>query len=125
MSLDVREIAQKKNSEDDGGVTLGSEQSRLHLGDSGLRMRSRDFTGEGAESTLELNKEGVSLTGANITLDASLENIFLGGGFSFNPELMTGIPSTLTTPIPVLKATPFSSMRPLLDKAKNIGKLFQ
>lgn len=124
MSLDVRDIAAKKASEDDGGVAMGSSTSRIYLGDSGFSVKSQDASGEGSEGTISLSKDQVFLEATKIVLSADLDSIFLGGGFSFNPELMTGLPSTIVSPIPVLKITPFSAFKSIVDKARNIGSMF-
>lgn len=38
-----------------------------------------------------------------VSFSSAIENIKVGGIFRFNPMLSTGIPSSMVTPIPVLK----------------------
>lgn len=63
-----------------------------------------DFTQivAGANS-ITTTKDGGNFVQGPLSISSSISNIKVGGIFRFNTMLSTGIPSTMITPIPVLK----------------------
>lgn len=67
----------------------------------------------GANSITSTKDSGNYILGP-VSISSSINNIKVGNIFRFNPMLSTGIPSTMVTPMPVLK----------IDlPIKNIGQL--
>lgn len=56
----------------------------------------------GPISVTATNDAGVFINGP-LSISSSIHNIKVAGIFRFNSMLSTGIPSTMTTPVPVLK----------------------
>ena len=119
MSLDIKEIYRKRNTEEDKGVSMGTEEldSRLHLGESHSSITHGD-------SKLHMNGDQVELKGTTISLNTPIENIILNGAFRFNPELMSGLPSTMVSPIPVLKPAFYAPFDTVLGLANSIKEVF-
>jgi len=119
MSLDVREIAKAKATEDDGGVDMGTESrnSRVHIGESETYMSH-------GKQSIRMDHSGVKLSGARLDIDVPLDGILFNGMFRMNPSLMLGIPSTVATPIPVLQPSLGAAAKPLVESLSALRSFF-
>lgn len=55
----------------------------------------------GPNSITTTREEGNFINGP-LSISANIDNIRVGGIYKFNPQLSTGLPSTMITPIPTL-----------------------
>ena len=98
IHLDGRKIQEVKETEKDGGTLLEhvSKVNRILLNNKGVSIRART-------SSIEVSEDRVDINSEKVFINTDLQNIILNGVFRFNPELATMVPSTMVTPIPVLK----------------------
>lgn len=81
-----------------------SSSSFLQVGEGFAQIAS------GPNSITSTNDTGNYILGPT-SFSSSIENIKVGGIFRFNSMLSTGIPSTMVTPMPVLKLDiPYANM---------------
>ena len=119
MSLDIKEIYRTRNTEEDGGISMGTGdmESRVHLGESHASMSY-------SSSNIHLNANGIEVTGGTFSIKTPLEDVIFNSIYSLNPELMSGLPSTMVSPIPVLKPTFYKSFSGILNQASIVKDLF-
>lgn len=53
-------------------------------------------------NSISTTREDGNFINGPLSISSTIDSIRVGGMFKFNPALMTGIPSTIITPIPVL-----------------------